>query len=69
MFGTTFRVFGDITRYDDVTVRGSFADGAAVAYYSDGGRFVGAVFTGQDDEAQQRLKDAIAAGGPVPTDA
>jgi 3-phenylpropionate/trans-cinnamate dioxygenase ferredoxin reductase subunit len=68
VFGTTYRVFGDITCYDDVEVRGSFADGKAVAFYRDGDRFVGAVLTGQDDETEQQLKDAIAARGPVPAD-
>jgi NADPH-dependent 2,4-dienoyl-CoA reductase/sulfur reductase-like enzyme len=68
VFGITFRVFGDITSFDEVAVRGSFADGAAVAYYVDDGRFVGALLTGQDDETQERLKDAIGARGPVPAD-
>jgi len=68
VFGTTFKVFGDITSFDEVTVRGSFADGAAVAFYVDHERFVGALLTGQDEETEQKLKDGIAARGPVPAE-
>src|SRR5215211_2983823 len=66
VFGTTFKVFGDITRSDEITTRGSFADGKAIAYYLDGGRLVGALLTGQDEETEQQLKDAIAARGGIP---
>ena len=68
VFGTTFKVFGDITRSDEITTRGSFSDGKAIAYYLDGGRFVGALLTGQDEETEQQLKDGIAARGGIPAE-
>ena len=69
VFGTTLKVFGDISRYDDVTVRGSFAGGSAVAFYSEAGRLMGTLLTGQSEETEQELKDAIRTRGPVPTGA
>ena len=69
VFGTTVKVFGDISRYDEVAVRGSFSDGDAVAFYSAGERLVGTLLTGQDEETEGRLKDAIRARGPVPGEA
>jgi 3-phenylpropionate/trans-cinnamate dioxygenase ferredoxin reductase subunit len=66
VFGRTLKVFGDISRHDELRVRGSFADLDAVALYLDRGRIVGALVTGQDDATEQRLKDAIAARGRPP---
>jgi NADPH-dependent 2,4-dienoyl-CoA reductase/sulfur reductase-like enzyme len=61
VFGYTFKVFGDLAQYDDFQLHGSLEDGRAVGHYLAEGRLVGALSVGQDEEAEQALKDAIAA--------
>jgi NADPH-dependent 2,4-dienoyl-CoA reductase/sulfur reductase-like enzyme len=58
-FGLTLKVFGDVSHHDDRIVRGSFADGEAVAFYLDSGRLVGALLTGQDDATEETLKQLV----------
>jgi len=60
VFGLTVRVFGDVSRFDELSTEGSLATGAFLAEYGDEGRFVGALAVGQDDEVEARLKERIA---------
>jgi NADPH-dependent 2,4-dienoyl-CoA reductase/sulfur reductase-like enzyme len=57
VFGFTLRVLGEVS--GDAEVRGSFAEGDAVALYREGGRLRGALAVGQDDEELERLENAI----------
>jgi NADPH-dependent 2,4-dienoyl-CoA reductase/sulfur reductase-like enzyme len=66
VFGYTFRVFGDISEFDEFELHGSLADGKAVGHYLAGGTLVGALSVGQEDETEQALKAAIAAHAPPP---
>lgn len=66
VFGYTFKVFGDMTEFDEFQLQGSLADGKAVGHYLAGGTLVGALSVGGDDEAEQALKDAIATHAPPP---
>jgi NADPH-dependent 2,4-dienoyl-CoA reductase/sulfur reductase-like enzyme len=60
VFGTTLRVFGDVTRFDEAREEGSLADGLVVGY-GEGGRLVGALAVGQSEETEARLKELIGA--------
>jgi NADPH-dependent 2,4-dienoyl-CoA reductase/sulfur reductase-like enzyme len=62
IFGTTLKVFGDLTRADETRAEGSLAGGLVVGY-GEGGRLVGALAVGQSEEAEARLKEQIAARG------
>jgi NADPH-dependent 2,4-dienoyl-CoA reductase/sulfur reductase-like enzyme len=60
VFGVTLKVFGDAHgAYDAQAHRGSFEAGAAITFSFRGGRFVAATLTGQDEETEDRLKDAL----------
>ena len=63
-FGLTLKVFGDISRHDDRVARGSFAAGDAIVFYSERGRLVGTLHTGQTDETEAELKRLIGSGAP-----
>jgi NADPH-dependent 2,4-dienoyl-CoA reductase/sulfur reductase-like enzyme len=59
LFGTTYRVFGDTTGADELVQEGDFAEGAAVLHYLSGGRRIAALLTGQTEERENELKEAI----------
>ena len=65
VFGLTVKVFGDVSRFDELTTDGSLASGSFLAEYGDEGRLVGALAVGQGDEAEARLKERIAARAPA----
>ncbi len=61
-FGRSFRLFGDPSGHDDLTVDGDFAEGDAVLRFLKGTETIGAVVTGQDEDVENALKDEIRAG-------
>jgi 3-phenylpropionate/trans-cinnamate dioxygenase ferredoxin reductase component len=61
-FGRSFRLFGDPQGHDDARLDGDFAAGNAVYRFLQGGNTIGAVVMGQDEEAENALKDEIRAG-------
>jgi 3-phenylpropionate/trans-cinnamate dioxygenase ferredoxin reductase component len=61
-FGQSFKSFGDPTGHDDTTLEGEFAGDSAVYRFLRGGRAIGAVLKGLDDDAEAALKDEIRAG-------
>ena len=61
-FGRMFRSFGDPLGHDSTTLDGDFRDDRAVLRFLRGGRAVGAVTTGLDDDAENALKEEIRAG-------
>lgn len=63
-FGLTLKVFGDISQHDDRVARGTFAAGDAVVFYSERGRLVGTLHTGQTDETEAELKRLIGSAAP-----
>jgi 3-phenylpropionate/trans-cinnamate dioxygenase ferredoxin reductase component len=65
VFGTTVRVFGDVSRFDELTVEGSLTSGTLLTSYGDGGRLVGALTVGASDELEVVLKDLIAEHAPM----
>jgi 3-phenylpropionate/trans-cinnamate dioxygenase ferredoxin reductase component len=65
VFGTTYKVFGDAEGADELVQEGDFADGAAVIHYlRDGGR-IAALLTGQSEERETELKEAIRTREPL----
>jgi 3-phenylpropionate/trans-cinnamate dioxygenase ferredoxin reductase subunit len=60
IFGTTIKVFGDVTHFDAVTTTGSLASETLVTSYGNDGRLVGALTVGASDELETLLKDLIA---------
>lgn len=62
LFGTVLRVFGDTSAFDELVLDGSLDEGRLLGTYLANGRMVGAVLTGQDEETESRLKEAIRAG-------
>jgi 3-phenylpropionate/trans-cinnamate dioxygenase ferredoxin reductase subunit len=65
VFGTTVRVFGDVSRFDALTTEGSLASGALLTRYGESGRLVGALSVGASDELESLLKDLIAEHAPI----
>ena len=65
IFGTTVKVFGDVSRFDALTTEGSLASGTLLASYGDSGRLVGALTVGASDELETLLKDLIARHAPT----
>src|SRR6266498_1808890 len=65
VFGTTVKVSGDVSRFDELTVEGSLTAGTLLGRYGDGGRLVGALTVGASDELEVVLKDLIAEQAPV----
>ena len=59
LFGVSLKVFGDVSRFDELRVEGSLAGGDLLATYSDGGRLVGALTVGQSQLVEGRLKQLI----------
>ena len=65
IFGTSYKVFGDSTGADDLVLEGDFADGAAVLHYLSNGARVAALLTGQSEEREDELKQAIRERAPL----
>lgn len=65
VFGTTVKVFGDVSRFDALTTEGSLASGALLTSYGESGRLVGALTVGAADEFETLLKDLIAEHAPM----
>jgi 3-phenylpropionate/trans-cinnamate dioxygenase ferredoxin reductase component len=60
VFGTTVKVFGDVSRFDELTTEGSLTWGTLLASYGESGRLVGALTVSVSDELETLLKDLIA---------
>jgi 3-phenylpropionate/trans-cinnamate dioxygenase ferredoxin reductase component len=65
VFGTTVKVFGDVSRFDELTTEGSLASGTLLSSYGESGRLVGALTVGASDELEALLKDLIAEHAPI----
>jgi len=65
VFGTTIRVFGDVTRFDEVVTEGSLSSGTLLSRYGDNGRVVGALTVGAGDELGTLLNDLIGETAPL----
>lgn len=69
VFGVTLKVFGDVSRFDELTAGGSLAGRDLLATYGHGGRLVGALAVGLSDDVERRLEELIrsrAAASTVP---
>jgi NADPH-dependent 2,4-dienoyl-CoA reductase/sulfur reductase-like enzyme len=64
IFGTTIKVFGDVSRFDTLTTEGSLADGF-LASYGNEGRLVGALTVGQSAELETHVKELIRERAPA----
>jgi NADPH-dependent 2,4-dienoyl-CoA reductase/sulfur reductase-like enzyme len=62
IFGASIRFFGDSTGHDDVVQHGDFRDGKAVCLHTADGRIVAALTMGQEDDANDRIKELIRGG-------
>jgi 3-phenylpropionate/trans-cinnamate dioxygenase ferredoxin reductase subunit len=65
VFGTTVKVFGDASRFDELTTEGSLSSGTLLTKYGDRGRLVGALTVGASDELEALLKELIAEHAPM----
>ena len=65
IFGTTVKVLGDVSRFDELTEEGSLTSGTLLTSYGNGGRLVGALTVGASDELETLLKDLIAERAPL----
>ena len=65
VFGTTVKVFGDVSRFDTLTTEGSLASGMLLTSYGESGRLAGALTVGAGDEFETLLKDLIAEHAPM----
>jgi NADPH-dependent 2,4-dienoyl-CoA reductase/sulfur reductase-like enzyme len=65
VFGTTVKVFGDVSRFDELATEGSLSSGTLLTSYSDGGRLVAALTAGQSEELEALLRNLIAEHAPV----
>ena len=64
-FGTTVKVFGDVSRFDELTTEGSLMSGTLLSSDGDGGRLGGALTVGASEELEVVLKDLIAEHAPM----
>jgi 3-phenylpropionate/trans-cinnamate dioxygenase ferredoxin reductase component len=64
VFGTTIKVFGDVSRFDTLTTEGSLADGFLVGYGNEG-RLVGALTVAQIEELETLVKELIREQAPA----
>jgi 3-phenylpropionate/trans-cinnamate dioxygenase ferredoxin reductase subunit len=64
VFGTTIKIFGNVSRFDALTAEGSLADGFLAAY-GDEGRLVGALTVGQSEELETHVKELIRKRAPA----
>ena len=65
LHGVSVRFFGDATGHDGQELDGSFEKGEAVLLYLAGGTIVAALTMGQEDDANERLKDLIRSRAPL----
>lgn len=61
-FGRAFKTFGDPAGHDSTSLDGDFRESDAIFRFLRGGHTVGAVAMGQDDDAEDALKEEIRAG-------
>jgi 3-phenylpropionate/trans-cinnamate dioxygenase ferredoxin reductase subunit len=61
-FGRSFKSFGDPLGHDTTALEGDFREERAVLRFLRGGKAVGAVTTGLDEDAENELKNEIRAG-------
>jgi NADPH-dependent 2,4-dienoyl-CoA reductase/sulfur reductase-like enzyme len=61
-FGRSFKYFGDAQGHDSTSLEGDFAEGSAVYRFTRGSAVLAAALTGQDEEAEEALKEEIRAG-------
>lgn len=66
VFGVTVKVFGDATRFDELSTHGTLESGMLASYGLDG-RLVAVLAVGQDDETEAFAKTLIAEGAPAGT--
>jgi NADPH-dependent 2,4-dienoyl-CoA reductase/sulfur reductase-like enzyme len=64
VFGTTIKVFGDVTRFDALTTNGELGSGF-LASYGDQGRLVGALSVGESTEFESLVRELIADRAPM----
>jgi NADPH-dependent 2,4-dienoyl-CoA reductase/sulfur reductase-like enzyme len=64
VFGTTIKVFGDVSRFDSLTTDGTL-DSGFLASYGHEGKLVGALTVGQSDELEALVRELIAEGAPM----
>jgi 3-phenylpropionate/trans-cinnamate dioxygenase ferredoxin reductase component len=64
VFGTTIKVYGDTSRFDDLHEEGSIDD-RFLAGYGDGGRLVGAITVGHSEEFEASVRNLIAMRAPT----
>jgi NADPH-dependent 2,4-dienoyl-CoA reductase/sulfur reductase-like enzyme len=64
VFGATVKVFGDVSRFDELTTEGTLESGL-LASYGDRGRLVGALTVGQSEEVESLAKELIGDRAPA----
>ncbi|MGH3116445.1 MAG: NAD(P)/FAD-dependent oxidoreductase [Gaiellales bacterium] len=64
VFGVGVKVFGDVSRFDELTADGTLESGL-LASYGEKGRLVGALTVGQSEEVEALTKDLIAERAPT----
>ena len=64
VFGLTIKVFGDVSRHENVRPQGSLGAGELLAVYGHNGGLVGAVAVGQSEDVETALEDLIRAHEP-----
>ena len=64
VFGTTVKVFGDVTRFDALTTDGELGSGF-LASYGEEGTLVGALTVGQSTEFESLARELIAERAPM----
>jgi 3-phenylpropionate/trans-cinnamate dioxygenase ferredoxin reductase subunit len=65
VFGTTVKVSGDVSHFDELATEGSLADGTLVTSYGDRGHLVGALTVGASDDLEVLLRNRIAERAPM----
>jgi NADPH-dependent 2,4-dienoyl-CoA reductase/sulfur reductase-like enzyme len=66
VFGISLKVFGDVSSFDEIATEGSLLDQDLVVTYAEGGRLVGVLTVGQDEEVEAELKQLIGRRAPFP---
>jgi NADPH-dependent 2,4-dienoyl-CoA reductase/sulfur reductase-like enzyme len=64
IFGTTIKVFGDVSRFDALTTEGAL-DSGFLASYGHEGKLVGALTVGQSVELEALVRELIAERAPM----
>jgi NADPH-dependent 2,4-dienoyl-CoA reductase/sulfur reductase-like enzyme len=65
VFGTTVKVIGDVSRFEQLTTRGSLTAGTLINRYGHEGRLVGALTVGATAELEAGLEELIAERAPL----